>query len=206
MTDAVADGADGEVAADGPVLLRQWHDLFRAVGVAGGPEGLRLAAKVARPPSGLRQYREVESSARDGVEGVPPVTTPDSPLASSQEQNPALLASVLLATTEAWDASPYGVFPSGRPQLTVMRFSIPAHSSLPWHTHAIPSAAYVISGRFTVEERSSGRRHVVGAGEAFGESVGGVHRGFTGDEPAEIVAVYAGVEGVPTSEPATPRP
>jgi len=42
---------------------------------------------------------------------------------------------------------------------------------------------------------------LVRAGEAFAESVGDVHRGYTTDEPAEIVVVYAGSAGIPLSIP-----
>lgn len=82
-----------------------------------------------------------------------------------------------------------------------MHFRIPAHSSLPWHTHDVPNAAYVIAGRLTVEDRVTGRTHEVHAGEAFGESVGAVHRGYTGDLETEVVAVYAGAAGIPLSTP-----
>lgn len=106
----------------------------------------------------------------------------------------------VLQTTESWNGVAYRGYPEGVPQLTVMRFSVPPHSSLPWHTHPIPNAAYVIEGEFTLEERDSGRTLRVRGGEAFGEPVGTVHRGYTGDLPAEIVVTYSGRDGIPLSE------
>lgn len=108
----------------------------------------------------------------------------------------------VLQTSRSWIDAPYESYPTGAPQLTVVRYSIPPHSSLAWHTHVVPNTAYVIEGALTVEDRESGRTQVVQAGEAFGESVGSVHRGYTEDEQTEVVAVYAGADGVDLSIPA----
>jgi len=105
----------------------------------------------------------------------------------------------VLRTDTSWNGKAYERYPQGTPQLTVVRFSIPAHSSLSWHEHVVPNAAFVISGAMTVEDRATGATHTIRAGEAFGESVGAVHRGYTGDEATEVVVTYAGVEGIPLS-------
>jgi hypothetical protein len=65
----------------------------------------------------------------------------------------------------------------------------------------VPSAAYVVAGQITIEEYGTGKKLVVGAGEAFAESVGGVHRGYTGVLPAEVVATYSGTPDMPLSVP-----
>jgi quercetin dioxygenase-like cupin family protein len=114
----------------------------------------------------------------------------------------SLHAVQVLKADASWNGKPYERYPEGRPQLTVLRFSIPPHSALPWHTHPMPNAAFVISGAITLEERTTGRMRTFRAGEAFGESVDDIHRGFTQDEPAEIVCVYAGVAQMPLSVPA----
>jgi quercetin dioxygenase-like cupin family protein len=108
---------------------------------------------------------------------------------------------ILLQRTSSWNDVAYTAYPKGQPQLTTMRITIPAYSALPWHTHAIPNAAYIISGQLTVEERATGRKATYHAGEAFAESVGEVHRGFTGSAPAVIIVFYAGSPGVPLSSP-----
>ena len=105
----------------------------------------------------------------------------------------------VLRTTTSWNGAPYERYPEGIPLLTVLRFSIPAHSSLSWHEHVVPNAAFVIKGAMTVEDRVTGATHTVRAGEAFGESVGSVHRGYTGNEATEVVVTYAGTEGIPLS-------
>lgn len=107
---------------------------------------------------------------------------------------------VRLRSDTAWNGTRYKSYPAGRPQLTVVRYSIPPHSSLPWHRHDAPNTAFVISGSITLQS-IAGVEHVFRAGDAFAESVGDEHRGFTGDERAEIVCTYAGAAGVPLSVP-----
>lgn len=109
---------------------------------------------------------------------------------------------VLVKSDKAWNGKPYERYADGIPQLTVVRITIPAHAALPWHTHLIPNAAYVVSGHLTVEDRETGRKQRVEAGEAFNEQVGAVHRGYTDDEPCTVVSTYAGTPGTPVSVPA----
>ncbi|RYY16039.1 MAG: cupin domain-containing protein [Alphaproteobacteria bacterium] len=107
---------------------------------------------------------------------------------------------VTLRSDTSWNGTQYEAYSHERPQLTVMRYSIPPHSSLPWHRHPVPNTAFVISGSITLES-IEGVRHVFRAGDAFAESVGNEHRGFTQEESAEIVCTYAGAAGVPLSIP-----
>ncbi|MFS2221704.1 cupin domain-containing protein [Pantoea sp. B65] len=101
----------------------------------------------------------------------------------------------------AWNGSPYESYPQGRPQLTVMKMTIPAHTLLPWHSHPMPNAAYIISGQLILEDKQTGNTRVVKAGMAFNESTGEIHRGYTTEQPAEVVITYAGVAGMTLSEP-----
>jgi quercetin dioxygenase-like cupin family protein len=111
-------------------------------------------------------------------------------------------AEVLVSSDAAWNGKPYEGYPAGRPQLTVVRISIPAHATLPWHTHPAPNATYIVSGHLTVEDRASGRKRTLKTGDAFNEQVGAEHRGLTDDEPCVVVVTYSGTAGVPTSVPA----
>ena len=124
--------------------------------------------------------------------------------------SPAALAGkthveTLAKRTSSWNDVPYQEYPSGTPELTVMKITIPAHSALPWHTHVMPNAAYVLSGALTVEDRVTGRTQRYVAGTAFTESVGSVHRGSTGAEAAVVIVTYAGVPGAPLSTPVDPE-
>jgi quercetin dioxygenase-like cupin family protein len=108
----------------------------------------------------------------------------------------------LLQTTQSWNGKPYTHYPTGQPQLTTLKVTIAPHTSLPWHSHPIPNAVYVLSGTLTLCDRASGKTLVVHQGQAVGESVDDVHRGEAGDEPAVLLITYAGTPGVPTSVPA----
>ena len=107
---------------------------------------------------------------------------------------------VLLERSESWDGEPYKAYPSGPPQLTLIRLRIPAHTQLPWHTHPMPNAAYIVSGELTVETRQSGVTRTLRQGQTLAEMVGTEHRGVTGDTPVELLVFYAGTAGMPLSE------
>jgi quercetin dioxygenase-like cupin family protein len=103
----------------------------------------------------------------------------------------------ILQTTQAWDGTAYKNYPTGQPQLTVLRIKVPPHSALHWHYHPVISVGYVLSGELTVEKRATGERTTVRAGQALPETVGTIHRGFTTDSPVELIVFYAGQAGVP---------
>lgn len=107
----------------------------------------------------------------------------------------------VLQSGSAWNGQPYQAYPVGKPQISVMRMSLPAHSELPWHTHPVPNTAFILSGRLTIEDKESGERFHAGAGEALNETLNRAHRGYTTDQPTELVIFYAGVEGEELSLP-----
>ncbi len=122
------------------------------------------------------------------------------------QEAPAKIATaqreILLQATQSWNGIPYTHYPTGQPQLTTLKVTIAAHTSLPWHYHPVPNAVYVLSGTLTLRDRASGKTLVVHQGQAVGESVDDVHRGEAGDEPAVLLITYAGTPGAPTSLPA----
>jgi quercetin dioxygenase-like cupin family protein len=105
----------------------------------------------------------------------------------------------LLQTDHAWNGVAYQKYPSGRPQLTMLKITIPPNTVLPWHTHPFPSAGYILSGDLTVQDKESA--HVFHAGDACAEAVNDVHRGVAGKTGVTILVFYAGTPGVPTSVP-----
>lgn len=109
---------------------------------------------------------------------------------------------ILLQADQSWNGKPYTHYPTGQPQLTMIKLTIAPHTVLPWHTHPFPNAAYVLSGTLTVHDRESGKSKTYHEGEAFAETVDDVHRGESGDEPTVLLITYAGTPGVPTSVPA----
>jgi len=109
---------------------------------------------------------------------------------------------ILLQADGSWNGKAYTHYPTGQPQLTMLKVTIAPHTALPWHTHPFPNAVYVLSGTLTLEDRDSGKSKVFHQGDAFAESVDDVHRGVAGDEPTVLLITYSGTPGVPTSIPA----
>ncbi|HCX00338.1 MAG TPA: cupin [Pantoea sp.] len=107
----------------------------------------------------------------------------------------------VLQSGTAWNGQAYKAYPAGKPQISVMRMSLPAHSELPWHTHPMPNTAYILSGQLTVEDKHTGERFSVSAGQALNETIDSAHRGYTSEEPTELLIFYAGVEGQELSLP-----
>ncbi len=110
-------------------------------------------------------------------------------------------AETLLQSGQAWNGQQIEHYPAGKPEITVMKMTIPAHSELPWHTHPMPNTAYILSGSLIIEDKTGGETKTFNAGEAFNESIDIAHRGFTTDQPAELIIFYAGAEGMDLSIP-----
>jgi quercetin dioxygenase-like cupin family protein len=126
--------------------------------------------------------------------------------ASAATQPPhGAVSTVLLQADHSWDGSPYKKYPDGQPQLTVLKIEIPPHTTLPWHTHPMPNAAYVISGTLHVESMDGRHRKTLHAGDTLPEMVGIAHRGRTDDTGAELIVFYAGTKSMPTMTKAPQR-
>ena len=111
----------------------------------------------------------------------------------------------VLRTTASWDGVRYERYPSGQPELTVLKIIIPPHTELSWHQHGMPSVAYVLSGELTVERAGDGQvKHIV-TWDVLPEVVNESHRGYTGDQSAVLIVFYAGVLGMPLSNTAGVR-
>ncbi|NOO53696.1 cupin domain-containing protein, partial [Klebsiella pneumoniae] len=60
---------------------------------------------------------------------------------------------VLHRATGSWDGTPYLDYPEGRPVLSLVKVSIPAHTTLGWHCHQALNLGYLTEGRLEVETR-----------------------------------------------------
>ncbi|MCP3941594.1 MAG: cupin domain-containing protein [Desulfobacteraceae bacterium] len=104
---------------------------------------------------------------------------------------------VLIKTTHSWDGNPLIPYPQGQPQVTILRFSIPAGTSLPMHTHPVINAGVVISGELTVVTKTGKTLHLK-AGDPIVEVVNTWHYGKNqGSEPVNIIVFYAGTKDLP---------
>jgi quercetin dioxygenase-like cupin family protein len=128
-------------------------------------------------------------------------------LSTSAESIPSpIVVETLIQSASSWDGRPYPSYPAGPPQIAVLKITIAPHSTMRWHSHAIPSAGYVLSGDLTIEKKD-GSTHHVAAGQAALETMNDVHRGITGASPVVLVVFYAGTSGIPLShdeEPTSP--
>jgi len=107
----------------------------------------------------------------------------------------------LLRVERSWNGVAYGAYPEGVAEPVVAKITIPAHKELAWHTHPMPSFAYVLSGEITVED-DKGNKRLFKAGQVMPETVHTAHRGIVGDEEATFIVFYAGTKGMPLSQPA----
>ena len=116
------------------------------------------------------------------------------------DNQPAVQKEVLSSGGTSWDGTPYAAYPAGAPEITVVKITIAPHATLPWHTHPMPNAAYVVSGELTVEKKDTGEKKVLTPGQVLPELVGQVHRGTAGNEPVVLIVFYAGAKGLPLSQ------
>ncbi|MCC7006937.1 MAG: cupin domain-containing protein [Ottowia sp.] len=116
------------------------------------------------------------------------------------EEQHAVQTQTLLRSSASWDGLAYKTYPQGSPELTVLKITIPAHTQLPWHTHPMPNAAYVLSGEITVEKKENGEKKLLTAGQVLPEMVSELHRGITGNTPAVLIVFYAGTKDMPLSQ------
>jgi len=115
-------------------------------------------------------------------------------------QESGIVRRELLRTDAAWNGVQYGGYPSGDAEPVVSEITIPAHGELPWHSHPMPSFAYVLAGEITVEDKQGNKKHFT-HGQVMPETVNTAHRGIVGDQPATFIVFYAGTRGVALSVP-----
>jgi quercetin dioxygenase-like cupin family protein len=120
---------------------------------------------------------------------------------ASAGQPAGVQSSVLVKSEASWEGTSYAAYPAGAPELSVIKITIPANTSLAWHKHPMPNAAYVLSGELTVETQDGKQRKVLGQGEALAEMVERHHRGTSGATPTELIVFYAGSKDMPLSVP-----
>ncbi|MCA3917620.1 MAG: cupin domain-containing protein [Burkholderia sp.] len=150
----------------------------------------------------IMKLRALFTAFRAAVVAAPIIAGTSSPVLAQETGAPArAVETVLLRTTRAWDGSPYRAYPAARPEVTVVRYRIPPHAVLPWHTHPSINIGYVLSGHLTAVRRSDGKRLALGPGDVVPEMVGGAHRGETGNETAELIVFYAGTPGARLTVP-----
>jgi quercetin dioxygenase-like cupin family protein len=104
---------------------------------------------------------------------------------------------VLAKTSSSWDGGALPNYSTGTPEVTILRIMIPPKVQLPLHKHPVINAGVLLKGELTVV-REDGKTLHLKAGDSIVELVNKWHYGKNeGDEPAEIIIVYSGVQGTP---------
>jgi len=112
------------------------------------------------------------------------------------DRNPPVVRQ-LIKTTQSWDGKCLPAYPQGKPEITILRISIPAGAQLKTHSHPVINAVVLISGQLTVVTTDGKTLHLK-AGDPFVEVVNRLHYGINqGKVPAELVVFYAGVTNTP---------
>ena len=105
-----------------------------------------------------------------------------------------VVSEVLVKSTKSWDDTVLPAYPKEAPELTLMKITIPPHTTLPMHKHPIINVGYMLKGAWKVVTKEN-KTLALKAGDAIIEVVDTWHYGMNeGDEPVEIIVFYAGVK------------
>ena len=114
----------------------------------------------------------------------------------AQEENAADV-NVLAKTSVSWNGTDLPNYPQGKPEITILRVQIPPKVQLPLHEHPVINAGVLLKGELTVVTKDKETLHLK-AGDSIVEVVNKWHYGINeGNETAEIIIFYAGVQGSP---------
>ncbi len=104
---------------------------------------------------------------------------------------------VLTKTSSSWDGSSLPAYRKGKPEITILKITIPPKTKLPVHEHPEINAGVLLKGELTVVSEENKVLHLK-AGDPIVELVNKWHYGMNeGNEPAEIIVFYAGIAGKP---------
>jgi len=111
---------------------------------------------------------------------------------SSRADGASPVVKTLVKTTQSWNGEFLPAYPQGKPEITILRISIPAGTKLDTHSHPVINAGVLISGKLTVVTKD-GKTLYLKAGDAIVEVVNTLHYGINeGKVPADIIVFYAG--------------
>lgn len=133
--------------------------------------------------------------------GISPAVECADPAQAAPEQRRELQSTELIRSGHSWNGDSLPAYPTGAPQITVMRISIPPGYTLPMHSHPVINAGVLLSGELRVLS-AAGDTLVLRAGDPIIELVDTPHYGINeGDVPADIIVFYAGEAGRAISVP-----
>lgn len=103
----------------------------------------------------------------------------------------------LASSSKSWDGSNLPDYFEGKPEISILKFTIPPKTKLKLHKHPVINAGVLLKGKLTVVSEHNDTLRLK-AGDPIIELVNTWHHGENNhDEPAEIIVFYAGQEGTP---------
>lgn len=106
---------------------------------------------------------------------------------------------VLAKTGSSWDGAALPDYSKAAPEVTILRITVPAKMELPLHRHPVINAGVLLKGELTVVTEDQKILHLK-AGDSIVEVVNTWHYGKNeGEEPAEIIVFYAGIQDTPVT-------
>lgn len=105
----------------------------------------------------------------------------------------------LLKTNSSWNGQEYPAVNIEKPEVNVLRITIPAGEKLAWHKHPMINVAYMVSGELTVHTEND-EVITIKAGDVMPEVINTWHYGENnGTEPVVLVVTYVGEKDAPLS-------
>ncbi len=115
----------------------------------------------------------------------------------SADNTESVIVDELIKTSFSWDNSALPNYPTGTPEITILRIKIPPQTKLSVHEHPVINAGVLLEGELTVITEANDTLHLL-AGDPIVEVVNKWHYGVNeGNKTAEIIVFYAGICDTP---------
>lgn len=102
----------------------------------------------------------------------------------------AIKTTELIRTSQSWDGVMLPDFPTGQPELRVIRLDFPIAAKTGWHHHTVVNYGIVQQGDLTIVCQDGSER-TFHEGEPLVEVIGTIHRGENrGPKPVILVMFY----------------
>jgi quercetin dioxygenase-like cupin family protein len=103
----------------------------------------------------------------------------------------------LAKTSSSWNGAMLPEYAKGQPEVTILKITLPPKSQLTMHKHPVINAGVLLKGELTVVTGEGKTLHMK-AGDPIVEVVDTWHYGKNeGNEAAEIIVFYTGIQGEP---------
>lgn len=114
---------------------------------------------------------------------------------------PAPTVEVLLSTTKTVIGQPISYPTESAAKVTAAIVTMQPGQSTGWHKHDVPLVGYMLEGEITVDYGPEHGKKVYGKGATLAEAIVEPHNGTaTSSDPASILVVFVGAEGIKNTE------